>query len=202
MRYFLTILIAFLISQSCFGQNKKPIDLGIGFVISSNPYKYYDGSHYESFYTNENLNNKWKGDKIFPFFYKPDYGLYHFICLEKSNNYYKILINDSSIAYLPNDTNFYFKTWDSMITNSTFERVSRENHIYTESNTKSQIINNPCEFDKLKVEDIIEKNGEYWAYIWFSIDCETYPEKEGKEIYGWVKWRTKNKLLVEILLLC
>jgi len=201
MKNWITILLAFIVVSS-FGQNKQPKELGIGFTIATNPYQFEDLSIPDNIFKDKELTQKWDADKVFPFFFKPDYGLYHFICLENTTDYYKILVNDSEIAYLPNDTNYYFKTWDAMILQSKVERLTKDNPIRQECDDKSGIIENNCKYDRLTVQDVIQKNGEYWLEIHFSPECEDYPNKNSKVKYGWIKWRMNNKLLVEILLLC
>ena len=201
MKHCITILLT-LIALNSFGQNQTPKELGIGFAIASNPYEFEDLSTPEKLFRNKELTQKWNSDKVFPFFFKPDYGLYHFICLEKTNGYYKILVNDTEIGYLPNDSNYYFKTWDAILLQSTVERLNKENPIRKEWNNESEIILNDCKFDRLTVQEVIQKDGEFWLQIYFSPECEDYPDKNSKVKYGWIKWRTNDKLLVDILLLC
>lgn len=201
MKNWIPILLT-LIALSSFGQNKQPKELGIGFSIATNPYQFEDLSIPDNIFKDKELTQKWDSDKVFPFFFKPDYGLYHFVCLEKTIDYYKILVNDNEIAYLPNDTNYYFKTWEAMILQSKVERLTKDNPIRQECDDKSGIVEYNCEYDRLTVQDVVQKNGEYWLEIHFSPECEEYPSKNSKVKYGWIKWRTNNKLLVEILLLC
>jgi hypothetical protein len=201
MKNYLTILLILLVLNS-FGQNKSPKELGIGFTIASNPYEFGGLSIPKNLFKNKDLTQKWDSAKVFPFFLKPDYGLYHFICLEKTNDYYKILVNDTEIGYLPNDSNYYFKTWDAILLQSTVERLTKDNPIRKECDNESKIIVNRCEFDRLTVQDVIQKDGEFWIQIYFSPECEVYPDKNTKVKYGWIKWRIDGKLLVNILLLC
>jgi hypothetical protein len=196
------IILLTLITLNSFGQNKQPIELGIGFAIATNPYKFENLSTPKNLFIDKELSKKWNSKDVFPFFFKPDYGLYHFICLEKTDNYYKILVNDTEVAFVPNDKNYYFKTWDAVILQSTVERLTKDNPIRKEWNDQSEIIENRCKFDRLTVQDIIQKDGEYWLQIYFSPECTDYPDKNSKVEYGWIKWRKNNKLLVNILLLC
>jgi len=190
-----------LIALNSTGQNQSPIELGIGFAIASNPYEFEDLSAPKNLFKDKDLNHNWNSDKVFPFFLKPDYGLYHFICLEKTSSYYKILVNDTEIGYLPNDSNFYFKTWDAILLQSTVARLTKNNPIRKEWNNESDTITNSCEFDRLTVQDVIQNNGEFWIQIYFSPECDVYPEKNSNVNYGWIKWRTLEKILVNILLL-
>ena len=143
------------------------------------------------------------GKHVLPFFHKADYGLYHFICLEKSDAYYKVLINDTDIGYLPNDKNFYFMTWDKVMIGYPVERHSTRNPIYVCPTETSKRIHNHCELDRLYVKCLVERNGEYWAYVAIPQDCEGHSDIRVKRCkLGWVKWRTQTELLVSILLLC
>ncbi len=193
-----TITIVFaLTALSSMANALATKELGIGFVVATDPYQYEDGSHYENVFSDSELKNRWTGN-ISPFFYKPDYALYHFICLEKTVRYYKILINDMSTAYVPNDAHFYFKTWDMILINASVKRLTDDNPIRDELNS-SRTIEYKCASGQLQVKDVIEKNGEYWLQISFSPICD---DQEIQRTYGWIRWRTKNKLLVDILLLC
>jgi hypothetical protein len=201
MRNCVTILLTLIVLNS-FGQNQMPKELGIGFAIATDPYEFEVLSTPKNLFINKELTENWKTDEVFPFFFKPDYGLYHFICLEKTKDYYKILVNDSEVGYLPNNSTYYFKTWDAVLIQSTVERLTKENPIRKESNNESEVIVNDCEFDRLTVRDLIEKEGEFWLQIYFSPECEDYPDKNTKVKYGWIKWRINGKLIVDILLLC
>ncbi|MFY0598136.1 MAG: hypothetical protein JXR03_00595 [Cyclobacteriaceae bacterium] len=201
MKNWIIILLTLIVLNS-FGQNRDPKELGIGFAIPTNPYEFEDMSTPQNLYKNKEMTDKWNSNNVYPFFLKPDYGLYHFICLEKTNDYYKILVNDNEVGYIPNDSSYYFKTWDAILLQSTIARLTKNNLIRNEWNDDSGTIINNCEFDRLTVEDVIQKDGEFWLQIYFSPECEDYPDNNSKVEYGWIKWRTENKLLVNILLLC
>jgi hypothetical protein len=198
------IILFFSLSISvAYGQNKQPKKLGIGFVIAENPYLYENMSHPNNIFTNSELTDKIQTDEIFPFFYKPDYGLYHFICLEKNKRYFKILINDSEIGFIPNNGKYIFKTWETILMSASVERINKQNLIRKNLNgTDENIIMNNCEYETLKVLDVIEKNGEYWLEISFAENCEPYPTKNTEQKTGWIKWRNSENLLVRIQLLC
>lgn len=202
MKTWLTLTLL-LIAASALGQGGNPHEFGIGFAVATDPYQYADGSHPSRLYRDPELKVKLTGRKVWPFFHKADYGLYHFICLEKTDAYYKVLINDTDIGYLPNDKNFYFTTWDKVMIGYPMERHSTDNPIYTCPTVTSPRIRNHCDPDRLYVKLLIERNGEYWAYVAIPQDCEGYPDIRVKRCkLGWVKWRTQTELLVSILLLC
>lgn len=146
MKHLITLLLTLFILTTS-GQNKNPKKMGVGFVISSNPYQFEDLSHSDELYNDPALTKKRTHENVFPFFYKPDYGLYHFICLKKTAVYYEILVNDSEIAYIPNNMNFYFKTWDAILLKAVVERLTTNNFIRNELRDNSEIVQNNCDFD-------------------------------------------------------
>ncbi len=202
MKVWITLTLSLFISV-IYGQNKQPIELGIGFAIANNPYLYEDMSHPKNIYSDSKLTNRVQTDKIFPFFYKPDYGLYHFICLEKNDKYYKVLINDTEAAFIPNNQNYIFKSWETILMSASVERIDKQNLIRNNpTESDKEIITNDCKYETLKVTDVIERNGEFWISVSFAIDCEPYPKENTKRKTGWIKWRSSEKLLVRIQLLC
>jgi hypothetical protein len=197
------ILILSLPIPLIYGQNRQPKELGIGFAIAENPYLYEDMSHPKDIFSNSELTNRIQTDKIFPFFYKPDYGLYHFICLEKNSKYYKILINDTEIGFIPNNENYIFKEWETILLSASVERIDKQNLIrknLTESDKET--VTNNCKYETLKVTDVIERKGEFWIAVSFASNCEPYPKENAEQKTGWIKWRDLNKLLIRIQLLC
>ncbi len=207
MKKIFPIVLLFLVSL-CFvsyGQKQKPVSLGIGFTIVANPYLYEDGLSYpKDIFRDENLKEKIKTDKIFPFFYKPDYGLFHFICLEKTKRYYKILLNDTDIAFVPNNENYIFKAWETLLLGSSVARIDKQKNPIRENPTDNDqhIIISDCKSDYLKVIDVIEQKGVYWIEVYFASNCEPYPNKKEMDKHGWIKWRENNRLLIEMMLLC
>jgi hypothetical protein len=204
-KHLLIISYFLLLGLNGFGQNKRPIKLGIGFVAVTNPYEFEDMYHSKQIFIDETLTKKFKIDSnnnIYPFFYKLDYGLYHFLCLEKNESYYKVLINDSAIAFIPNDSNFIFTTWNKILITASIGRLTSDNPIRETVNNTSDTLTTPCKYDNFKILDFAEKQGEYWIKVSFSTGCEDYPSKYSNWKYGWIKWRTKNELLIRISLLC
>ena len=202
LKTWITILLT-SIALSTLGQNSILKELGVGFVIPINPYEFEDLSTPVNLFKDKALTEKRDSNNVFPFFFKPDYGLYHFICLDKGKDYFKILANDTEVAYVPNDGTYFFKTWKAILLESTVERVTDDNPILEEIGDQDKTIDNSCEFDRLTVKDVHQKDGQYWLQIYFSSNCEGYPDESGPNIkHGWIKWRVKNNLLVNILLLC
>ncbi len=182
-------------------QEISKFDFGIGFVIDENAHCYENGSQPSDIYSNNHLSLLTEDAKVEPFFMKPDYGLYHFICVNSSDRYYEVYINDSQKAFLPKNSNYHFQSWDAILLSSSVQRLDRSNVIRTKSDVNSEIITNKCEVDVLEVLDIIQKNGKYWLSIRFSNEFDYDPDENSNMTYGWIEWRTDNELLVNILLL-
>lgn len=208
MRVLTTILI--LVTLTSYGQEKKPIKLGLGIVAIDDT---YDEAKTVSVFKDKDLKTKIEDFKLYgqlknvwPYYFKPDYGLCYFVCLEKTKDYFKVLINDKEEGFLKNDRDKYFKTWESLLINSTVERLdSKANPLRSKPNDKADLINLDYEpkVDRLEVIDVLEINGEHWINVRFSksgkVPCDKGTPDCGE---GWVKWRTGDKLLVNILLLC
>jgi len=60
-------------------------------------------------------------------FFKPDYGIMHFVVLENSEKSYKVLSSYSSEKYLPKTKDYGFKTWNDYILESFGVRRLLEN---------------------------------------------------------------------------
>ena len=203
MKIWIIIVLSFSFSVIK-GQNKQPKELGIGLAIAKNPYSFGNRTHPNDIYKNRELTDKISTNNIFPFFYKPDYGLYHFICIEKNKKYYKILINDTEIGYIPNNQNYFFKSWETLLMTASVARIDKKSNPIRKSpnDTEKIIISNNCKFETLKVVDVIEQKGEFWIQISFATNCNPYPENGTKQKTGWIKWRNMKKLLVTFQLLC
>jgi hypothetical protein len=208
MRALTTILI--LVTLTSYGQEKNPIKLGLGIVAIDDT---YDVSKTVTVYKDQNLKTKIENFKLYgqlkrvwPYYFKPDYGLCYFVCLEKTKTYFRILINDKEEGYLTNDSDKFFKSWESLLINATVERLDiKANPLKQKPTDNAETINLEYEFkvDRLVVSDVIEINGQYWIKVNYS--------KSGKDPFdkgttdsgeGWVKWKAGDKLLVNILLLC
>jgi hypothetical protein len=202
MKICLTCLVA-MIALHVWGQGGNPRALGIGFAVAADPYQFEDGSRPSRLYRDPALKVPWTGREVAPFFNKADYGLYHFMCLAKTETYYKVLVNDHDVAYLPADDAFHFMTWEQLMIGYPMERHSTDNPIYERPSTSSKRVHHACDPDRLYVKLLVERKGEYWAYVAMPLDCEDHPDLRTTPCkVGWVKWRTQTELLVSILLLC
>ena len=199
---FIFIILILISSLNSFSQNQQPISLGIGFVSPANPYKFESKKKSLKVFIDSTLKETITNTTILPFFYKPDYGLYHLVCLSKSKTYYKILINNTQIGFVPNDTSFTFFTWNSILLSSSIKRLTKNNPIKISSNETSNNIEYNCQSGILKVLKVKSLENKSWIQVSFPENCETYPTNQTKVKKGWILWKEENKILVEILLNC
>ncbi len=181
------------------GQIEPTGNLGIGFAIAIEPYLFEDSKNPPNVFKDPELKIKWNARTAEPFYNSPKYGIYHFICTEKTETYLKVLVNDSAVGYVPfNDTSYYFKSWEALLSGSTVNRLTVENPIRRGCSDLEEIVPFDCEKEKLHVSDMIEKGGSYWIQIYFSPMCFPNVCESDNVIYGWIKWKEENKLLVAI----
>jgi len=198
-----------LTSLTSFRQEKSPIKLGVGIVAIEDT---YDTKKMVSIYKDKDLKNKLEDFKLYgqlktvwPYYYKPDYGLCYFVCLEKTKDYFRVLINDKEEGFLKSDPEKYFKTWESVLISSFVERLDikanplKKKPSYSEATIDLEYEPKP---DRLEVVDVIEKNGEHWLKVNFSKSGKIPCDKQIADCAeAWIKWRAGDKLLVNILLL-
>lgn len=197
-----TLVLSFFISLSSVGQQDFAEDCGIGLTMVADPFLYDDMSIPTSLSRTRALEGDWVPEEYSPFFFKPDYGLYHFVCLEKTDTYYKVLVNESEIGYFPSNAEFVFRTWESTLMNAVVERITADNPLLSECDSESAIVEFNCETERFTVEDVLEKDGEYWLYVSFDPNCSVYPDASTPLEYGWIKWKENGVLLVNLMLLC
>ena len=76
----------------------------------------------------------------------------------------------------------------------------KNNPIKEDCSDNSETVIHNCEHDGFIVKDIIEKNNEYWLSVQLASNCDEDPMTSKNLTHGWIKWRTKDKLLVYIYL--
>jgi hypothetical protein len=127
--------------------------------------------------------------RINPFAWHPDNFLLVFRCLDKSNTWYTIVVNEETeeVKYIRiNDPLYRFKTWEEHIL-STFSVGFdyKSNPIREASSIKADVVSyEPDEF-----YHPVEIVGDWLQIKW---------GEEGDYTYGWIKWRFGNDLLVEL----
>lgn len=172
-------------------QNDELIQsVGIGLIQIVNP------NESISLYSNNTLS-KIKithpkiGFNFIPLLNKSDYNIMFFVCVEKSLNFYKIIISKDNYAFIKPSKNIIFYSWDDFLKKQvvSVESKNLKNNPPRESINGKTILN----FKNLKSDDdveILEIKGE-WIYI----------ENITKDKKYWIKWKNKNQLLVYLNLL-
>lgn len=207
--------ILFLATLTSFGQSKHPIKLGLGIVAIQDT---YDESKVVAIYKDKSLTARLEDFKLYslysnsnpkkvsPFYYKPDYGVCYFVCLEKNRGFYKILINEKEIGFLANNSDSQFQAWESLLVSKTVARVDVKANSLKEKPIENGItidLGSNQIVDRLEVIEVIEITGEHWIKVYYSKSGQTNCEKGTSDCgQGWIKWRSGEKLLIDLLLLC
>lgn len=145
-------------------------------------------------YADENMqksiSNHVLGADVIPFFYKPDYGILFFSCVEENQNNYKIYLKDNKVAYLKKEKEIKYFSWNDFLKNEIVGLSSKdpEANLYADAVNGKQIDNSELSTDdEIDITDV-EDN-------WVQIDNKTV-----KKTY-WMKWREEENLLVSLYLL-
>ncbi len=158
----------------------KVENLGIGLLkAKGNQFYTYNDS---SLSTNKKKEGLYNPKNVKPIFFKPDYNIFYLTCLIENETYYTI--NNGNKIYLNKD-DFEFYTWETF-----FENTTGIGSIDWKLNP---ILNKPDgDIIDLDINDdfiAVEKKGD-----WLKI-------RNNALNTGWIKWRFKNKLLIEVYLL-
>lgn len=128
-------------------------------------------------------------DSILPFALSPDNFLLVFKCRNIVNDNYEIIVNEELglKKYIKkNDKNFIFETWEKHILAAfSVEFNSQTNPIYSEPSIVSNII--------------AKDNDEFYYPVQVKDDWLKIKWGENDNLnYGWIKWRSENKILIEL----
>ncbi|HHT22356.1 MAG TPA: hypothetical protein GXZ87_03440 [Bacteroidales bacterium] len=119
---------------SCYYENNV-IDLGVGIAMwnydcDKNIIIFSDSLLKNEVYNFNICNNAI--NEICPFFYKPDYGIYHFVVTRLSDEWYEILYNNDKKGYIQANLIFKFVYWDTLLKDySTGIREKKTGIIYS-----------------------------------------------------------------------
>lgn len=211
-------------SIECGGENLTA-DLGIGIVYvdsgDSSPedavIKIYNDSTLKDQYVAWHYYEEERPSKAAcPKYYYPDYAIFNFVCLNKTEKYYKILINYDQVKYLPRIKEYQFVTWEDYILRSFgIHRLSpRENKsiayqpVRVKPMEQSDSIKLPTGYEllcpdeikgdwvKVRYDCFYAKNDTYEGQ-----PCHDYIDKCNNPLTGWLKWKEGNKVLIGIYLM-
>jgi hypothetical protein len=191
--------------------------LGIGLIIVPSKFEIYNDSLLKDKIAIWDMYEDESKINVCSKFFKPDYGIMHFVCIGESAQAYRILVNFSDIKYLPKTKNYYFKTWEEYISQSfgisrltnNAEEISK-NHglrILPNDNADTLLIPEgqelfcPIEIkgDWIKVIYDCFYNDENNSYQ--GEPCHNYIDKCKNPFTGWLRWRQENQLLIDIFLM-
>ncbi|CAA0220122.1 hypothetical protein ACE1MK_00815 [Tenacibaculum maritimum] len=124
--------------------------------------------------------------KVIPIFFKPDYDIFYIVCIKNTDLDYKILSANGK-EFLANKANFDFIPWENFLLKTTgIENINwKENPLRKESKVTSLEV-----FPKHKENFIIKQVKNNWIKV-----------KNEEDEEGWIKWKEKEKFLIEIYLL-
>ena len=133
--------------------------------------------------------NKYDTNKIVPFAINADYFLLIFRCIKKEELWYKVIVNERKmiVKYInAKDINFEFQNWEEHIKSViiSFDYKTNPLREYPENNSKVV---------KLDTNEFTIFTGDSIIGEWLRIN-----DNENECIKGWIKWREKSKLLVEL----
>jgi hypothetical protein len=206
-----------LVSKDNCGYDNQVSSLGIGLIIAPSKFEIYNDSLLSEKTASWDMYEDEGRMNFCTKFFKPDYGIMHFVCIERNDKSYKVLVNFSDIKYLPNTTNYDYKSWDQYISQS-FGIRRLTNSPEDISKNFPLRINPDKSADTLAIPEgyelfcPIEVKGDWIKvrYDCFYNDennsfegepCHNYIDKCKNPLTGWLQWRQENKLLIDIFLM-
>jgi hypothetical protein len=109
-------------------------------------------------------------------------------CLSQDESAYEVLLEDGNVGYIPvSEQKVKFQTWQEHILNSLFAVGFNEknNPLHEDPSEESKTIY----YDQNEFYHPSQIKGEWLQVKWGS---------EGSWNYGWIRWREKEKLLIEL----
>jgi hypothetical protein len=191
--------------------------LGVGLVIAPTTFEIYHDSLLKDKMASWDMYQDASNLNVCSKFFKPDYGIMHFVCIGITHKAYKVLVNFSDIKYLPKTKNYNFETWEEYILQS--YGISRMERLTGNVSTKHPLRINPND----KADTLIIPNGhELFCPIemkgdWIKVKydcfyqdednahedepCHNYIDQCKDPFMGWMRWRQENQLLIDIYLM-
>jgi hypothetical protein len=189
--------------------------LGIGLVIVPTKFEVFNDSLLKERWMTGDLSS---GDsslaRVCPKFYKPDYGIMHFVCVGKTSQSYRVLINYKEEKYLPKTTTYHFKTWEAYImesfgvsfASSESERNASAQPLRTAPAATADTLSLPegrASFCPVRLQgDWLQVNYD----CFYNQDdnphegtpCHQYISECKTPLTGWLRWRKDQHLLIDI----
>ena len=189
--------------------------LGIGLVIVPTKFEVFNDSLLTERWMTGDLS---AGDtglaRLCPKFNKPDYGIMHFVCVGKTPQSYRILINCKEVKYLPKTTTYAFETWETYImesygvARSTSESEARfpSEPLRTAADEMADTLAIPAGQEQFCP---IQLQGD-WLQVKYDcfyheddnphegMPCRQYISQCKTPLTGWLRWRKDEHLLIDI----
>lgn len=193
------------------------VSLGIGLVIAGPIVEIYNDSLLTSKLDSFDMYTIDENTKIniCSKYYKPDYGIMHFVCLKEHNNCFKVLVNYSTIYYLPKTKDNTFKTWEAYILDAHgISRVTDEEIVLPQPLRKKPAVQSDTLIipNGLEMFCPIEIKGD-WVKVKYDCfynlnenpyegePCHEFINKCKNPVTGWLQWKSNNKILIGIFLI-
>lgn len=129
---------------------------------------------------------------IQPKFFDDNFGLCYFVCTERTDRYYKILVNPLDELYIKTDNDLEFLDWGNFLKNDNFTYISRKD--WYNNRIRLQPSDNAPEISYERLYDTmmpLKTQGEWVKVKFFN--------KRGRQT-GWIRWRSETKLLINFQL--
>jgi hypothetical protein len=187
--------------------------LGIGLVIVSRKFEVFNDSLLRERWTvGDMLAEDMALARVCPKFFKPDYGIMHFVCTGTTEKSYRILVNYKAIKYLPKTSAYRFHTWESYLLQSYGVRRRQEGSILPLRKMPDDHADTLAIPAGQELFCPVQVQGD-WLQVKY--DCfynETDHPHEGEPcreyigecetpLTGWLRWRSDQHLLIDIFLM-
>ena len=189
--------------------------IGIGLIIVPEKFKIYRDNKLSELYGEFDIYRE--EVSICSKYFKPDYGILHFVCIERTNKYFKVLVNFSTVLYLENNKENIFTTWNDYILSSYGIRrltsnsgeISESQNLKSEPDDKSETLEIPEGYELFCPIEIKKE----WLKVQYDCfyneeenpnegkPCNEYIDKCKNPTVGWIRWKKKNKILIDIFLM-
>jgi hypothetical protein len=185
-------------------------DLGIGLILAPETFTLFNDSLLNEKFSTINVYGT-EGINFCSMFYKPDYGIMHFVCTGQGEKFYKVLTGFSDYKFLPREPGYQFKSWQDYILQSFGVRrkeAVRQSFKETPNDNSTEIavpagheLFCPMQIkgDWIQVKYDCFYNDEHSQYE--GEPCGNYIDKCDRSLMGWLRWRNGNQLQIDILLM-
>jgi hypothetical protein len=202
------------VRQNCTYENNVS-DLGKGLIIAPTKYELFHDSLLTNKYSTVDMYKDFESENPYfcSMYFKPDYGIMYFACIGETANSYKVLTGFSEYKFLPKTKDYEFINWKRHILESfgirrkiepTKKQPLREKPLESSKEIKiPEGLENLCpleiEGDWVKVKYDCFYNSDNNNYE--GQPCHDYIDKCNNSTTGWIKWREKNVILIDIFLM-